>query len=203
VLVASGTERAIVVALSRGAERALHLGAGHPERVDGMVFIAPALPLPPSVPRANAAQMFEERHDAYDGWQKWNRHYWLEDYDDFLEFFFSQVFTEPHSTKQIEDCVGWGLETDAETLVATQLAPRLPDEESVGKLTARIRCPVLVIHGVDDAVRPHDSGAALARMTGGTFVSLEGSGHCPQARDPVKVNLVLRAFVESIARRTR
>ena len=33
----------------------------------------------------------------------------------FLEFFFAQMFTEPHSTKQIEDCVGWGLETDAET----------------------------------------------------------------------------------------
>jgi len=30
----------------------------------------------------------------------------------FLEFFFGRMFTEPHSTKQIEDCVGWGLETD-------------------------------------------------------------------------------------------
>ena len=62
---------------------------------------------------------------AYLGWGKWNRHYWVDHYEDFLEFFFSQCFTEPHSTKQREDCVGWGLETDPETLVATQLAPRL------------------------------------------------------------------------------
>ena len=27
-------------------------------------------------------------------------------------FFFSEMFTEPHSTKPIEDGIGWGLETD-------------------------------------------------------------------------------------------
>ena len=41
-------------------------------------------------------------------------------YRGFLEFFFSQVFTEPHSTKPIEDCVGWGLETTGETLALTR-----------------------------------------------------------------------------------
>jgi pimeloyl-ACP methyl ester carboxylesterase/predicted glycosyltransferase len=196
VMDATGTERAVLVSLSRGAERSLLLGAHHPDRVAGMVFIAPALPLPPAAARARAAQEFSERHEAYEGWQKWNRHYWLENYEDFVEFFFSQVFTEPHSTKQREDAVGWALETDAETLVATQLAPRLRDEASVRELTSRIRCPVLVIHGRDDAVRPHDSGAALAELTRGALVSLEGSGHCPQARDPVKVNLLIRDFAE-------
>jgi pimeloyl-ACP methyl ester carboxylesterase/predicted glycosyltransferase len=196
VLEATDTDEAVLVALSRGAERCLLLGANHPERVTGMVFIAPALPLPPAVPRAAATEVFNERRDAHSGWDKWNRHYWLEHYEDFLEFFFGQVFNEPHSTKQREDAVGWGLETDPETLVATQLAPRLPDEDSVRALTERISCPVLVIHGSDDAVRPHDSGAALAELTGGALVTLEGSGHCPQARDPVKVNLLLRDFVD-------
>ena len=195
VLDATSTERAVLVALSRGAERSLLLAAGHPERVDGIVFIAPALPLPPVVPRSRAAVEFNEPRETYEGWDKWNRYYWLEHYRDFLEFFFSQVFTEPHSTKQREDCVGWGLDTDPETLVDTQLAARLPDEDSVRELAERIHCPVLVIHGRDDAVRPHDSGAALAELTGGTLVTLEGSGHCPQVRDPVKVNLLLRDFV--------
>ena len=45
VMDATGTERAVLVSLSRGAERSLHLAAGHPERVDKLVFIAPALPL--------------------------------------------------------------------------------------------------------------------------------------------------------------
>ena len=33
-------------------------------------------------------------------------------------------------------------------------------------------------------------------MTGGALATLEGSGHIPLARDPVKVNLLLRDFVE-------
>ena len=101
---------------------------------------------------------------------------------DFLEFFFSQCFTEPHSTKQIEDCVGWGLETDAETLVATQLAHAAPDEESVRELLAAIDCPVLVIHGSDDAMRPCASGARLAELASGALVILEGSATPARAR---------------------
>jgi len=196
VMDATGTERAVLVSLSRGAERSLLLGAGHPERVAGMVFIAPALPLPPAATRARAEEVFIEQRDVYDGWEKWNRNYWLEHYEEFLEFFFSQVFNEPHSTKQREDAISWALETDAETLVASQLAPRLQDEDSVRELTAQVRCPVLIIHGRDDAVRPHDSGAALAQLTDGALVTLEGSGHSPHARDPVKVNLLLRDFIE-------
>ena len=52
-----------------------------------------------------------EELDTDEGWAKYNRHYWLKDYKGFLEFFFSQMFNEPHSTKPIEDAVGWGLET--------------------------------------------------------------------------------------------
>jgi len=196
VMDATATERAVLVSLSRGAERALLLAADQPHRVAGMVFIAPALPLPPTAPRARAEQEFIEPRDSYKDWEKWNSHYWLANYEDFLQFFFSQMFNEPHSTKQIEDCIGWALETDAETLVATQLANRLPDEAAVRRLAERVSCPVLVIHGTDDAIRPHDSGAALAKLIGGAFVSLEGCGHAPMARDPVKVNVLLRDFVD-------
>jgi pimeloyl-ACP methyl ester carboxylesterase/predicted glycosyltransferase len=196
VMDATGTERAVLVSLSRGVERAMLLAADHPERTAGMVAIAPALPLPPAAARADAEQMFKRRLDSHEGWEKWNSHYWLEHYEDFLEFFFSQMFSEPHSTKQREDAIGWALETAPETLVATQLAPRLANEAAVRELAARIRCPVLVIHGRDDAVRPHDSGAAFAELVGGSLVSLDGSGHGPQARDPVKVNVLLREFAE-------
>ncbi len=195
VMDATGTERAVLVSLSRGAERSLHLAASHPERVEKLVFISPALPLPPAAPRRKAETEFSEPREEYVGWDTWNRHYWLEHYEDFLEFFFSQCLTEPHSTKQREDCVGWALETDPETLVATQLAPRLQDEESVRELLARIQHPVLVIHGSDDAVRPCASGARLAELANGALTVLEGSGHLPHARDPVKVNLLLRDFL--------
>ena len=75
-----------------------------------------------------------------------NAHYWRRDFRGFLEFFFSNAFTEPHSTKQVEDAVGWGLETDPETLIATALADGL-DEQATREIAERISCPVLVIHG--------------------------------------------------------
>ena len=53
---------------------------------------------------------------------------------------------------------------------------------------------MIVIHGDEDRIQPHERGAALAEVTGGTLVTLEGSGHCLQARDPVKVNVVLAEF---------
>jgi predicted glycosyltransferase len=41
-------------------------------------------------------------------------------------------------------------------------------------------------------------GEELARRTGGSLVLLEGSGHGPHARQPVKVNHLIREFVERI-----
>ena len=118
----------------------------------------------------------------------------LEHHSDFLQFFFSNVFNDPHSTKQIEDCVGWGMETTAATLIATEAAPQL-DAAAVRALAKRISCPTLVIQGTSDAICSHAGGAALAELTGGTLVSLEGVGHAPHARQPVKVNRLLRDFV--------
>ena len=109
------TERAVIVSLSLGAQRALLLAAEHPERVEGAVFICPAVPLG-EAPPARGVHSWDDELDTDEGWAKYNRHYWLRDYRGFLEFFFSQMFTEPHSTKPIEDCVGWGLETTPETL---------------------------------------------------------------------------------------
>ena len=117
---ATGTGRAVIVSLSLGAQRALLLAAGHPDRVSGAVFIAPSLPLAATPMRRRRLSAGTRSSAPIEGWAKYNHHYWLRDYRGFLEFFFSQMFTEPHSTKPIEDCVGWGLETTAETLVAAE-----------------------------------------------------------------------------------
>jgi UDP:flavonoid glycosyltransferase YjiC (YdhE family) len=57
---------------------------------------------------------------------------------------------------------------------------------------AKITCPVVVIHGADDLVRPHAQGAALAEAVGGRLITIEGAGHLPVGRDPVRINLLLR-----------
>ncbi len=193
VLDETETSRAVIVGFSSGAQRALLLAAEHPERVQAAVFVGPALPIGPQTARADAQLTFDQRRDVYEGWEKYNRHYWLEQYPEFLEFFFSHVYSEPHSTKQREDAVGWGLETTPEALIASTLGAGL-DEQSARALAGRLSCPVLVIHGSKDHIRSPQVGAMLADLTGGAFVSLEGCGHAPHARDPVRVNLLLRNF---------
>jgi predicted glycosyltransferase len=71
----------------------------------------------------------------------------------------------------------------------------VPRAEEFRSTCARIRCPTLVIHGDGDLIRPHAQGKALAEATGGKLVTLGGSGHLPNGRDPVNVNLLLRDFI--------
>jgi pimeloyl-ACP methyl ester carboxylesterase len=200
VMDATDTERAVLISLSLGAQRALLLAASRPERVAAAAFISPSVSLGQPLP-SRIAHSFEDVLDTDEGWAKYNRHYWVRDYRGFLEFFFSQFFIEPHSTKQIEDCVGWGLETTPETLVETRLAIVMGEEETRA-LCQRVRCPALVIQGTEDAITGPSRGIELAEATGGALVLLEGSGHGPHARDPVRVNLLIREFVETLERRT-
>jgi pimeloyl-ACP methyl ester carboxylesterase len=197
VLDASGTGRAVLVSLSMGAQWALWLMANRPERVLGSVFIGPSLALGPGFEERE--QPFLEPYTSTEGWARYNRHYWLDHYRDFLEFFFSQCFTEPHSTKPVEDSVGWGLETSPEVLIAESDAPWV-EEATLRGWGADGRCPVLVVHGDGDQISPLRRGRALAEATGGDLVVLRGAGHIPLARDPVRVNLLLREFVESLPR---
>jgi pimeloyl-ACP methyl ester carboxylesterase len=192
VLDATGTERAVLLSLSLGSQQALLLAAEHPERVAGAVFVGPSLAVAPGHADRVVGD-FEAQLETDEGWAKYNADYWRRDYAGFLEFFFAQCLPEPHSTKQHEDCVGWGLETDPETLIASSLG-RWLEEAEVHKLCARVRCPVLVVHGDHDRISPHARGAALAERTGGTLVTFEGSGHLPHTRDPVKVNRLIRDF---------
>jgi hypothetical protein len=127
---------------------------------------------------------FDEVLDMDKGWAKFNRHYWLKDYRGFLGFYMSKIFTEPHSTKQIEDAVGWGLETTPEVLIATTDAPYAVNEQTAEEYARCVRCPVLVIHGDEDAIQPHARGARLAEMTGATLSATSPSPTNCAACDP-------------------
>jgi pimeloyl-ACP methyl ester carboxylesterase len=194
VLDATATQRAVVVGVSCATLWGLLLAAEHPERVAGAAFIGPAVPLAPPLPE-RTVYPFDELLDTHEGWAKYNIHHWLRDYRDFLAFFIGKCFTEPHSTKQIEDTISWALETTPEVLADHDAGIDLPIGVEFGELCKRVHSPVLVMHGDEDALHPHARGVALAEATGGQLVTLEGSGHFPQARDPVKVNLLLRDFI--------
>jgi pimeloyl-ACP methyl ester carboxylesterase len=196
VMDATETEQAVIVSFSLGAQRVLIAAAQQPERFSGLVFIGPAVPLGERMPERDAP--FDARLASNDGWAKYNRHFWRTDYEAFLEFFLSQCYSEPHSTKQIEDGIGWGREIAPETLILTHDASGL-DATATRALSAMIRCPTMVIQGDGDAVTGPATGPALAEAIPGTrLVTLAGAGHIPNARDPVQVNLLIRDFVAGL-----
>ena len=189
----------LVVALSLGGLRA-PAGAPAPGARPG-----PGLRLPDDTPgavRPGAAALrarFEEKLDSDDGLGEGQRRYWRADYRGFLEFFFSQVFTEPHSTKQIEDGVGWGLETTPRDAACDTRRGSVLDEADAAWRRCSRRSSARAWSS--RARRRHRRARRLAparRGPGGPgrLVELAGSGHAPHARDPVKVNLLIREFVD-------
>ena len=172
---------------SRSARSAaLILAAEHPERVARRRLHRAGRARARRAAARASASPWDEELDTDEGWAKYNRHYWLRDYRGFLEFFFSQMFNEPHSTKPIEDCVGWALETTPETL-DRDAATTTRSTRRGARTRRRVRCPVLVIQGTGDAITRPARGLRARRGTpAATLVLLEGSGHGPHVRDPVK-----------------
>jgi pimeloyl-ACP methyl ester carboxylesterase/predicted glycosyltransferase len=195
VMDATGTASASLVALSCGALWATVLAAEHPERVERIAYIAPAVALAPGFPEREQYP-FDVPLDTDAGWAKYNADYWQRDYPGFLEFFSRKAVTEPRSSKAIEDFIGWANETTPEVLADTMRGIILGGHDRWLERCERVRCPTLVIHGDGDLVRPHAQGAALAEVTGGQLVTLSGGGHVSSLTDPVKVNLILRDFLE-------
>jgi len=199
VLDATGTQKAAIVSVSAGALWALALAGRHPERVSAAVFVGASVPLaPPHPERAVAAAEFETELPEYPGWSKWNRHYWLSHYPDFLRFFFSKCFPEPGSAEQIEHFFQMGMETTPEVLLATSgLDDQCLDREAATRFARSLRCPSLVIHGDADAISPHQRGREIARLAGSTLEIMEGAGHEPQCRFPDQTNGLIERFLEA------
>jgi pimeloyl-ACP methyl ester carboxylesterase/predicted glycosyltransferase len=207
VMDASGTERAVMVSLSRGAQYLLELVGLAPERVAGAAFIGPMFPYTPShwslLLHPRFASMFARPAPVYRWWARMNAVHWMRDYPGFATWFISRCLPEPHSTKAIEDGVGWALDTDPETLIATAQGQWLRDRRTLRELAQNVDCPLLVVHGDRDGIAPPRDGRALARLGRGQLKVVKGAGHFPHARKPVQVNLALRDFAEDAFGRAR
>lgn len=205
VLDQTGTDSAVCVGLSMGAGILLRLAVAHPSRVRAAVFVGSTLRTG-EVVTGRWRTPFEDERTTYHGWEKYNAHYWRQDYPGFAEFFFGRVFPEAHSSKQIEDGVGWALDTDAETLIATERAPYFEDPPIDGQpvalhLAAQVSCPCLVVHGSNDRISGHGTAVALASVLGCDLEVFDGGGHCVPARHPVRFNVVLRRFLDTLPAR--
>lgn len=197
VLDATDTDRCVVVAHSSGATWAVHLAVAHPQRVQGLFAICPSCLVPAARPEHELQHWLQVTEDAQ-GWRKYSQHHWLHGgLNDFRKFFFAEMFPEPHSTKQIEDALCWSSGIDAQTLVDTTCA-RLALDRPLADIAPLVQCPVQVVHGTKDRIRHHHVGAQLAELTGGSLTLIDGAGHGPMARDPVRLNMILREFVDTV-----
>jgi len=201
VMDATGTERAVLVGLCvDGVWRAIRLAAEQPERVLGIVAFAVGVPriAPPQPHYVESSKVFDEVLPTSEGWAKHNRHYWRRDYADFAQFFFSEITSEPHSTKAIEDAVGWALDGSVEAMLADSEGTFPFDKDQVEAICRSVSCPMLLVHGTEDTCQSPARARRLAELTGAPLVLIEGADHMIPGRHPVKANLLIRDFVESL-----
>jgi pimeloyl-ACP methyl ester carboxylesterase/predicted glycosyltransferase len=208
VMDATGTDRAVIVSLSRGAQYQLELARLAPERMAGAVFIGPLFPYTPShwsvlIHPLSVRLTPKLPAPMYRWWARMNPNHWREQHPEFADWFISRCFPEPHSTKAIEDGVGWALDSDGKTLAATAYGRVTRDRQTLRELARNLDCPVLVVHGERDKITPPRDGRALARLASGRLEVVPGAGHLPHARKPVQVNLALRDFTEDAFGRPR
>lgn len=196
VMDATATASAILVGLSFGGMLVSVLAAHRPERVRAAILVGTSASIGPSHP-GTTIENFLTKKTSVEGWDKFNRDYWMTSYPDFADFFVRNIFSEPHSTKQIEDAVGWACETTGEVLTKTvEARPIMPAFDISEAMYRKICCPILMIHGDDDHIQPYARAQAVASVTGAELVTIPGGGHNPLGRIPAKVNILIADFLE-------
>jgi pimeloyl-ACP methyl ester carboxylesterase/predicted glycosyltransferase len=196
VMDATEAGRAIVVGLSFAGMQTCVLAAYHPERVKAAILAGTAASIGPGN-SYTTPQHFLSKQERFEGWSKYNRDYWLANYPDFAEHFITHIFTDAHSTKQIEDALEWAGDTTgavlAKTVEARLIAPSFDVSEAMYR---KIKCPVLMIHGDDDRIQPYARAQLVAQVTGAELVTIPGGGHCPIGRHPAKCNALIVDFLD-------
>lgn len=192
VLDATDTASATLVGFSLSSAIAFSVAAGWPDRVDAVISTGAWTPIVPPYPER--AAHYDADVSAPKGWEKYSRLHWQRDYPDFLQFFFSKVHNERHSTKQQEDSLAWGLEGDGEMLAMTMDAREgaIQIDEDMYR---RVRCPSLILVGDADEISPPAGSHRIAELTGGELHVREGGGHGIHARYPAWFNVTMRDFL--------
>jgi pimeloyl-ACP methyl ester carboxylesterase/predicted glycosyltransferase len=197
VMDATDAGQAILVGLSYGGLLASILAAHHPERVKAAILAGTVATVGPEHPYL-AQRNFLAQRERFEGWDKFNRAHWLADYPDFAEHFVRHIFTEPHSTKQIEDGIAWAGDTTgrilAKTVEARTIAPSFDVSEAMYR---KISCPLLLLHGDDDQIQPYGRAEAVAKVVPhAELVILPGGGHHLLGRFPAKANTLIMDFLD-------
>ena len=189
-----GVGKCTLVGFSKGGPQAALIAQARYDRIDAVILIAPVGPMSAEA-RLARAKAFMTALPTSEGWSKYNAHFIQDHMPGFLQFFFSRMFCEPHSTKQIEDAIEWGSSTSAQTLVDTTLGS-LSSKSNVEGAYRALNCPVLLIHGDADEIVPIKTGREVALACNAEIIEMPGSGHGPHLRHPAAVNDYIRTFLK-------
>jgi pimeloyl-ACP methyl ester carboxylesterase/predicted glycosyltransferase len=198
IMDATDAGNAILVGLSRAGMLASVLAAHHSERVKAAILVGTVASIgPPNFPYLSN-EHFDAKQQRFEGWNKFNREYWMTNYPDFAEHFIRHVHAERHSTRQIEDGIDWAGDTTGPVLAKTVEARTIPPPFDVSEAMYRkIRCPVLIIHGDSDPLQSYARAQAVsAAVIGAELVTIEGGGHNPLGRFPAKTNTLIVDFLD-------
>ena len=186
-------EQCTLVGFSMGGPQAALIAEARPHQIVSVVLIAPVGPITAAA-RLKRVEGFMASLPTTEGWAKYNAFFIRDHTPDFLHFFFSRMFCEPHSSKQIEDAVEWGNATSAQALIDSTVGSLLSAND-VQKAYEALNCPVLLIHGNADEIVPVTRGRDVARACNAELIEMPGSGHGPHLRHPAAVNQTIRNFL--------
>ncbi len=175
VLDATGTERAVLVALSCGATWSVHVAAASPRAGARVSRDRAGLRLGCQPARNANGTPGTRGWTASEGWAKYNRHYWLQRRlrrlpAVLLRADCSTSRTPPSRSRTV---CAWSADDRRRRRCATPTAGRLGlrrchllvDRDGL----RRVRCPVHVVHGTEDRISRHAVGERLAELTGGSL----------------------------------
>lgn len=165
------------LAFSCSAPLAFRYAVDHPDRLSHLILLSGQYA--ESVPKPFEEKVAAVIRGDFDGWRT---------------RLFKRMFPEPHSLKGIEDGVAWAGETTPDVLVESLHAI---DGIDVRELLGRLTVPTLAVHGTQDKIVPYSHAQKMvAAIPGARLVTFDGGGHCLFGREAVKVNRLVRDFVQ-------
>ena len=98
---------------------------------------------------------------------------------------------------------GWALETEVELIaLGREGAPQIPAADIEAAVKA-MQLPGLIVHGADDHIFSHESSLELhKRIPHAWLITMDGAGHLPTGRYPVRINNAIKTFADEICDRT-
>ena len=91
------------------------------------------------------------------------------------------------------------METEGELIaLGREGAPQIAPDDIESAVTA-MQMPVLIIHGTDDHIISYESSLELQeRVPHARLITMDGAGHFPTGRYPVRINHAIKAFADEV-----